>query len=226
MRSRSAAGSRARASSCIVVACNSATAAALGDLQRALDVPVIGVLTPEARAAVQVTRSRRVGLLATEATVASGRYRDASHGLDAGIELDGGAVPGARRRDPERRYLRRDDGRARARALRAAAQAGRRHRHPRLHPLPADPRDAPARARARRRARLGGRGAGRGGRGDARAQAESRAITAARGSYRFACTGDAEAFAGVGRRFLQLPISSVRTLDAAELAGLTPRYVA
>ena len=40
-----------------------------------------------------------------------------------------------------------------------------------------------------------------------------------RGSYRFACTGDAEAFASVGRRFLQLPISSVRTLDAAELAG-------
>jgi glutamate racemase len=44
--------------------------------------------------------------------------------------------------------------------------------------------------------------------------------TGRRGSYRFACTGDAEAFAGVGRRFLQLPISSVRTLGAAELAGL------
>ena len=36
----------------IVVACNSATATALGDLQQALEVPVIGVLTPEARAAV------------------------------------------------------------------------------------------------------------------------------------------------------------------------------
>ena len=42
-----------------------------------------------------------------------------------------------------------------------------------------------------------------------------------RGSYRFACTGDAEAFASVGRRFLQLPISSVRALGAAELAALT-----
>ncbi len=41
-----------------------------------------------------------------------------------------------------------------------------------------------------------------------------------RGSYRFACTGDAEAFASVGRRFLQLPISSVRALGAAELSGL------
>ena len=78
----------------IVIACNSATATALGDLQRTLDVPVIGVLTPEARAAVQLTRNRRVGLLATEATIASGRYRDVVHGLDAGIELVEVACPG------------------------------------------------------------------------------------------------------------------------------------
>ena len=78
----------------IVVACNSATATALGDLQRTLEVPVIGVLTPEARAAVQLTRNRRVGLLATEATVASGRYRELVHGLDAGIELVEVACPG------------------------------------------------------------------------------------------------------------------------------------
>ena len=71
----------------IVVACNSATATALSDLQQTLEVPVIGVLTPEARAAVQLTRNRRVGLLATEATVASGRYREVVRGLDAGIEL-------------------------------------------------------------------------------------------------------------------------------------------
>ena len=78
----------------IVVACNSATATALGDLQQSLDVPVIGVLTPEARAAVQLTRNRRVGLLATEATVASGRYRELVRGLDAGIELVEVPCPG------------------------------------------------------------------------------------------------------------------------------------
>ena len=58
----------------IVAACNSATAAALPDLQQQLSVPVIGVLAPEAHAAVLATRNRRIGLLATEATVASGRY--------------------------------------------------------------------------------------------------------------------------------------------------------
>jgi glutamate racemase len=49
----------------VVVACNTATAAGLPDLQRALDVPVVGVLHPEAHAAALATRKRRVGLLPT-----------------------------------------------------------------------------------------------------------------------------------------------------------------
>ena len=60
----------------VVVACNCATAAGLPDLQRSLSVPVVGVLQPEAHAAALATRNRRVGLLATEATVASGRYEE------------------------------------------------------------------------------------------------------------------------------------------------------
>ena len=71
----------------IVAACNSATAAALPDLQRQLSVPVIGVLAPEAHAAVLATRNRRIGLLATEATVASGRYESLVRTLDAGARL-------------------------------------------------------------------------------------------------------------------------------------------
>jgi glutamate racemase len=71
----------------IVAACNSATAAALPDLQRQLSVPVVGVLAPEAHAAVLATRNRRIGLLATEATVSSGRYTELVHALDAGAEL-------------------------------------------------------------------------------------------------------------------------------------------
>ena len=60
----------------IVAACNAATSAALPELQERLEAPIVGVITPEAHAAVQATRNRRVGLLATEATVASGRYAE------------------------------------------------------------------------------------------------------------------------------------------------------
>ncbi|HUF01951.1 MAG TPA: glutamate racemase [Gaiellaceae bacterium] len=77
----------------VVAACNSATAAALPDLQRRLTVPIVGVLAPEAHAAVLATRSRRIGLLATEATVASGRYAELVNGLDAGAELVSLACP-------------------------------------------------------------------------------------------------------------------------------------
>ncbi|MBA2475357.1 MAG: glutamate racemase, partial [Actinobacteria bacterium] len=77
----------------IVAACNSATSAALPELQTELDVPIVGVLNPEAHAAVQATRNRRVGLLATQATVASGRYEELVRTLDAGVEVVAVACP-------------------------------------------------------------------------------------------------------------------------------------
>ena len=77
----------------VVAACNSATAAALPELQERLSVPVVGVLAPEAHAAVQATRNRRVGVLATEATVASGRYEEAVRALDAGAQVVSVACP-------------------------------------------------------------------------------------------------------------------------------------
>jgi glutamate racemase len=84
----------ARGAKVVVVACNSATAAALPTLQREAPVPVLGVITPEARAAVHATRNRRIGVLATEATVASGRYVEAIHDHDAGVEVVQVACPG------------------------------------------------------------------------------------------------------------------------------------
>jgi len=48
----------------VVNACNTATSAALPQLQEDLGVPVVGVITPDAHAAVQATRNRRIGLLA------------------------------------------------------------------------------------------------------------------------------------------------------------------
>jgi glutamate racemase len=77
----------------VVAACNAATSAALPQLQEELSVPVVGVITPEAHAAVQATRNRRVGLLATEATVNAGRYADLVRTLDAGVELFSVACP-------------------------------------------------------------------------------------------------------------------------------------
>jgi len=77
----------------IVVACNAATSAALPDLQSELAVPVVGVITPEAHTAVQTTRNRRVGVLATEATVTAGRYASLIRTLDAGVEVFQVACP-------------------------------------------------------------------------------------------------------------------------------------
>ena len=77
----------------VVVACNTATSVALPDLQEELRVPVVSVIVPEAHAAVQATRNRRIGLLATELTVASGRYELLAHALDAGVQLTAVACP-------------------------------------------------------------------------------------------------------------------------------------
>ena len=77
----------------IVVACNAATSAALPALQSSLPVPVVGVIAPEAAAAVRATRNRRIGLLATEATVAAGRYHTLVRSLDAGVRLTAVACP-------------------------------------------------------------------------------------------------------------------------------------
>lgn len=77
----------------IVIACNTATAAGLKDAQREFDVPIIGVVEPGSRAATYVTRTRRVGVIATEGTVRSCAYVNAIHNLDAGIEVMQAATP-------------------------------------------------------------------------------------------------------------------------------------
>src|SRR4051812_37307289 len=68
----------------VVVACNTATAAALPTLQRSFSLPILGVVTPEARAAVQTTRLRRVGVLATEPLLRGGHHPPGRPPPDAG----------------------------------------------------------------------------------------------------------------------------------------------
>jgi glutamate racemase len=76
----------------LVVACNTATAAALPTLEEELPVPVIGVVQPGARAAALKTRGK-VGVIATEGTVRSGAYRRAIHALRPDVEVTEVACP-------------------------------------------------------------------------------------------------------------------------------------
>lgn len=77
----------------IVIACNTATAAGLALAQMEFDVPVIGVVEPGARGAVRMTRNRRVGVIATQATIDSGIYPDTIRNLDAGVTAFSTATP-------------------------------------------------------------------------------------------------------------------------------------
>jgi glutamate racemase len=71
----------------IVVACNTASATALGHLRGVLDVPVLGVITPGATAAAGGTRNKRVGVIGTEATIKSRAYIEAITAQDKGIAV-------------------------------------------------------------------------------------------------------------------------------------------
>jgi glutamate racemase len=78
----------------IVVACNTASAVALEELQEMVDVPVIGVLEPGLRSLIEVTVTGRVGMIGTVGTVASGAYQQLSEQLAPGITLTCAACPG------------------------------------------------------------------------------------------------------------------------------------
>ena len=58
----------------IVIACNTASALALEEMKKEFDLPIIGVVEPGARAALAVTKTQKVGVIGTEATVRSSMY--------------------------------------------------------------------------------------------------------------------------------------------------------
>jgi glutamate racemase len=61
----------------LVIACNSASSACLHDARERYDLPVVEVILPAVRRAVATTRNGRIGVIGTQATVASGAYQDA-----------------------------------------------------------------------------------------------------------------------------------------------------
>jgi len=78
----------------VVVACNNASAAALDTLRFEYELPVVGVIEPGVRSLLAATRNRRVGVIATVGTVASGAYQRAVHATRAPVELTCAACPG------------------------------------------------------------------------------------------------------------------------------------
>src|SRR5262249_3243676 len=78
----------------LVVACNSAAAAALDPLREQLTIPVIGVIEPGLRAAARATRSGRVGVIGTVGTIASGAYQRIADEQETTSELTCAACPG------------------------------------------------------------------------------------------------------------------------------------
>ncbi|MHB8718348.1 MAG: glutamate racemase [Candidatus Dormibacteria bacterium] len=77
----------------VVIACNTATAAALAVLRERFDVPVVGVIAPGAQAAVEATRNGRVAVISTEGTRASQEYVHAIREANPGVGVLGIAAP-------------------------------------------------------------------------------------------------------------------------------------
>ena len=78
----------------IVVACNSASAAALHHLQEHVAVPVTGVIEPGIRAARRTTRTGRIGVIGTVGTITSGAYQRAAAEIDPSLTITCQACPG------------------------------------------------------------------------------------------------------------------------------------
>ena len=205
----------------LVVACNSATAAAMPILERrmmetTLGVDVLGVVRPEALRAVAATRTGRIGLLATPTTVASGSYERAVSAVDPHVTLHAVACP----------------------TLASMIQAGEQFDERAVETV----REACAPLREAdvdtvilgcthyplirsMLQRMLGPSVTLVSSGWALARQVEHALSTralqnpreqGEGEYRFLCTGDTETFRELGTRFLQMPLGTVEHVDLVE----------
>jgi glutamate racemase len=207
----------------LVIACNSASAAALDAVERRVaaagrDIDVIGVIGPAAVLAVVASHTGRIGLLATPTTVATGAYERAVAAADPHVHLESVACPdlapiiqGGFPFDEQvvetvRGYC----------APLRDAQVdtvilGSTH-YPLCAPI---------------LQRMLGRGVTLVSAGMGVARSVERALAARKllnprteeGSYQFSCTGDPEAFRQVGSRFLQMPLHEVTQVSTGAKAA-------
>ena len=77
----------------ILVACGTVTATSLDQLQAENDLPIVGVVEPACRRALQVTRTKKVGIIATLASIRSGAYEATLKELDSEVEVFAQACP-------------------------------------------------------------------------------------------------------------------------------------
>ncbi|MGA9876760.1 MAG: glutamate racemase [Solirubrobacteraceae bacterium] len=202
----------------LVIACNSATAAALPILERrmmetTLGVDVLGVVRPEALQAVAATRNGRIGLLATPTTVASGSYERAVGSVDPHVTLHAVACPTLASIIQAGQQF---DERAVESVREACAPLceadvdtvilGCTH-YPLISPM---------------LQRMLGPSVKLVSSGGALARQVEHALSTrglqnpragGEGDYRFLCTGDTEAFREVGTRFLQMPLGAIEHTD-------------
>ena len=208
-----------RGAKLLVVACNSATAAALPALRDELEgrVPVVGVVTPESRLAAAATVNGRVGLIATPATVASGAYARAL--AEAAPETELHAVASA-----ELAPLIQEGGEVDARVVSCVEGLCRPLRKAGVDTVILGCTHYPLVKPVLQRAL--GRSISVVSSGEAMASEVDTRLRAAgvaqdenrRGSYRFLATGDPEEFRRLGTRFLQLPIADVEQVAVGSRA--------
>jgi glutamate racemase len=198
----------------VVVACNAATSAAVPALRRELEdrVPVVGVVGPESRLAAAATRSGRVGLLATPATVASGAYERAL----AAVAPEADLHPVA---SADLAPLIQEGGEVDERVIACIEEACAPLKEARVDTVILGCTHYPL-VRPVLQRELG-RDVAIVSSGEAIASDVEAALRVRgsenerdrRGDYRFLATGDPEEFRRLGTRFLQLPIGEVRHVD-------------
>jgi glutamate racemase len=200
----------------LVVACNAASSAALDALELHIGerIDVIGVVKPATQLAVAGSRTGRIGLLATPATVASGAYERAVSGADAHVHLESVACPDLapiiQGGFPFDEHVV-DTVRGYCAPLKAASVdtviLGCTH-YPLVAPL---------------LQRILGRGVTLVTSGEGVARSVERALAARdllhprrhEGDYRFQCTGDIKSFRALGTRFLQMPLGEIKHVELA-----------
>jgi glutamate racemase len=207
----------------LVIACNAASSAALGAVEArtrraGLDIDVIGVVGPATQLAVAGSRSGRIGLMATPATVASGAYERAVYGADPHVHLESVAcadlapiIQGGFPFDEEVVETVRSYCVPLREAQVDTVILGCTH-YPLVAPM---------------LQRSLGRGVTLVTSGAGVARSVERALASrdllnpqlGEGTYRFLCTGDVESFHALGTRFLQMPLGEVRHVELAARAA-------